>query len=290
MKLRDSDCCIYCNSVEPGRTTEHIIPESLNGSIKFPKASCKRCQDIINREIENPLFGVQYKLVRSRYGYKSKHKQSEIPKPSIRNSISLILKRKYPPFQKIVPLDANDHPPVSAIVIFPPPPFSALKSDQDDRPEGASSRDIFIDYRTIYWNRIRAKKMELGRDPDTIEVSKTQFPSWTIAQFDRFLAKIACGAFFGLTPEPEHLELCGLRKLVLGRRISRPWPDLFTDTQSELGLAETELRIFERLDDGQRYIYCAFRFLSEEIPEAYLIRVRSRRIGTLFKTSLDYMK
>lgn len=54
--LSESPACIYCGDDAEPRTEEHIIPLALDGPYVIPKASCPRCQRIINEEIENKIL------------------------------------------------------------------------------------------------------------------------------------------------------------------------------------------------------------------------------------------
>lgn len=53
--------CIYCGTTKlPALAKrfgdEHIVPLALNGGLILPQASCRRCERVINREIEEPLL------------------------------------------------------------------------------------------------------------------------------------------------------------------------------------------------------------------------------------------
>ena len=65
--------CIYCGTTEPPPGVnrfgdEHIVPLALNGGLVLPEASCRRCERIINREIENRVLSEEWAYFRAKYG------------------------------------------------------------------------------------------------------------------------------------------------------------------------------------------------------------------------------
>ena len=65
--------CIYCGTTDlpqgVGRfSDEHIVPLALNGGLVLPEASCRHCERIINREIENLLLSEEWGSFRAKYG------------------------------------------------------------------------------------------------------------------------------------------------------------------------------------------------------------------------------
>src|SRR6266404_2233956 len=62
--------CIYCGS-QNDLTTEHALPESLNGDLELLKASCKVCAVITGR-FEGRYTGETLKPARTVMGMKSK--------------------------------------------------------------------------------------------------------------------------------------------------------------------------------------------------------------------------
>lgn len=70
--------CIYCGATAKPLTTEHIIPESLNGQNELPKASCTDCAKIINGyelTVGRTIFGD----FRIKYGLRSKRSRKLRP-------------------------------------------------------------------------------------------------------------------------------------------------------------------------------------------------------------------
>ena len=66
-RYRAANRCIYCNARPDAATEltdEHVIPKGLMGCNVIPKASCKKCQEVINREIEQPLLRGLFKPFR----------------------------------------------------------------------------------------------------------------------------------------------------------------------------------------------------------------------------------
>ena len=64
--------CIYCGTTHlpTGKRRfgdEHIVPFALNGGLVLPEASCRHCERIINREIENRLLSEEWALFRAKY-------------------------------------------------------------------------------------------------------------------------------------------------------------------------------------------------------------------------------
>jgi hypothetical protein len=50
--------CIYCGDTEGPFGEEHIIPRSLGGALVFKEASCKKCEGLINSQIETPVLNM----------------------------------------------------------------------------------------------------------------------------------------------------------------------------------------------------------------------------------------
>jgi hypothetical protein len=65
-------CCIYCGSLgDPDLQMEHVIPESLGGKIKFPKASCRECAEktsAFEGRVVSRLYGDSRALLGMRRG------------------------------------------------------------------------------------------------------------------------------------------------------------------------------------------------------------------------------
>ena len=50
--------CIYCGTPDGPFGDEHIIPRALGGMLVFKEASCKKCECIINSQIETPVLNM----------------------------------------------------------------------------------------------------------------------------------------------------------------------------------------------------------------------------------------
>jgi hypothetical protein len=77
--------CIYCGETDPplevGRfTDEHIIPLSLGGNLLLPQASCKKCEKIINQQIETPVCSQEWGLLRAKRKFPSRNKKKRAAK------------------------------------------------------------------------------------------------------------------------------------------------------------------------------------------------------------------
>ena len=64
--------CIYCGTTKPPALAkrfgdEHIVPLALNGGLILPQASCRRCERVINREIEAPLLTGNWAYFRAKH-------------------------------------------------------------------------------------------------------------------------------------------------------------------------------------------------------------------------------
>jgi HNH endonuclease len=50
--------CIYCGCTRGPFGEEHIIPRALGGALVFKDSSCKKCEHIINSQIEAPVLNM----------------------------------------------------------------------------------------------------------------------------------------------------------------------------------------------------------------------------------------
>ena len=51
---------------------EHIVPLALNGTLILQEASCRQCEQIINKQIETPLLAEEYARFRAKYGLRTR--------------------------------------------------------------------------------------------------------------------------------------------------------------------------------------------------------------------------
>jgi hypothetical protein len=67
--------CLFCNSLGPYNTVEHVIPESLgNKELVIKKEVCDSCQNYFGKEIENYILNkTPFGFWRVYYGIETKH-------------------------------------------------------------------------------------------------------------------------------------------------------------------------------------------------------------------------
>ena len=125
--------CIYClrTAEEAGSalTLEHVIPESLNGDIVFPDASCEDCRKITAR-FENDVSNKMYGGVRFKAGFKSKRSWKTRAKATIP------ARRNLPDgSQEKIDVPIGDHP-IFYVVLLPVEP-GLFRGDEptDKNPE-----------------------------------------------------------------------------------------------------------------------------------------------------------
>jgi hypothetical protein len=73
--------CIYCPASAPAiddLRREHIIPIKLGGQLVLHRASCTKCQDIINKEIETPTLTRMWLAPRTHLGLKTSQKRNAL--------------------------------------------------------------------------------------------------------------------------------------------------------------------------------------------------------------------
>jgi hypothetical protein len=68
--------CIYCGSTEGNLSKEHIVAYALNGNWVLPKASCRTCQEIIQK-YEEACLRVMFKPLRTRLGMQSRRPKED---------------------------------------------------------------------------------------------------------------------------------------------------------------------------------------------------------------------
>jgi hypothetical protein len=73
--------CIYCGETKlpPGVKRfgdEHIVPLSLGGDLLLQEASCRKCEKLINKEIETPILRQEWGRFRDRLGLPTRDKAS----------------------------------------------------------------------------------------------------------------------------------------------------------------------------------------------------------------------
>lgn len=74
--------CIFCGDDEGPFGEEHIIPRNMGGALVFKDATCKRCERIINSEIETPVANMTGSLRRRTIPVRNRDRKR---RPSISN-------------------------------------------------------------------------------------------------------------------------------------------------------------------------------------------------------------
>jgi hypothetical protein len=272
--------CIYCGTNRTPRTTEHVVPLSIGGRFEIPAASCKACQEKINREIENPLFGDQFAILRDRNGIRKKRKRKakRPPRQSARNSMSVIAQYNCPPFERRIVVPTSAHPPVLWIERYSAPTF--LKNTSDPNTIRPSQNLSTISN----WILKRFAEATLPRD-GLINVQFSS-PTRTAGQFQRLLSKIACGMLFAAADNRTNLS--EIRKFIEDGSSHQMAGNVFSCNIRDYAIGTHECRVFEIVENGQRWIYCAIRILPSIIDEVYFVRAPSYGSGELFEGSIDF--
>jgi len=99
--------CIYCDRRGVTLTKEHIIPFGLGGNWVLPKASCSKCQSIINK-FEHPLQRGHFYPARVHLGFPSQHKD---PRPEA-------FPVRFIDDQSVATVSLSDHPCVFNLLKF----------------------------------------------------------------------------------------------------------------------------------------------------------------------------
>jgi len=158
------DQCIYCGAGAPTPLgDEHIIPYSLNGTHILPKASCRECERIINKEIET--FCLRQMLIQPRlhFGLKTRN-------PSQRPSTLPIMTNELS--EKEVPV--ADHPLCLML------PQLSVPSVLTGEPDSEYFAMKMWTCRELAWDE---KMDQIGGEGSV--------SSFNPGRFARFLAKIA---------------------------------------------------------------------------------------------------
>jgi hypothetical protein len=94
--------CIYCGETNPPLTEEHAMPANMNGDLILVDASCTKCQQDINRQVETPCLewsrNTRYRRQIGMRGVKKRKK-----------TLTLSV-RPHPQWQKIVPIRSLHEP------------------------------------------------------------------------------------------------------------------------------------------------------------------------------------
>jgi hypothetical protein len=80
--------CIYCGETKlPVGVSrfgdEHIIPLALGGNLILQESSCRKCEKIINREIETPVCSHEWGYLRAKREFPTRNKKKRLAKTHI---------------------------------------------------------------------------------------------------------------------------------------------------------------------------------------------------------------
>lgn len=163
--------CIYCGA-EPV-SDEHWLPRWLGGEELLAQASCKICQDKINKYIENPMSRGPFWSARRYLGFRS-HSKSKDPLP-----ITLITNG----IERIVRVSEQDNPAMLVLISFPEPSIFS----QEVPKCRTGIQQLTISTRVFDEKRLQAFSKRYPSDSLT-------FGFIFVEALPRLLAKIALGA------------------------------------------------------------------------------------------------
>lgn len=127
IRYRPANRCIYCSSLNPPLSDEHIIPYALNGALVIPAASCSSCADCTKR-FEQCVARTIYGSFRLKHGYRTR-RPKERPKTIALFTGSLDGARVR------IDVPVNDYPDVYLAVDSPPPGILCGCEPSDRNPE-----------------------------------------------------------------------------------------------------------------------------------------------------------
>jgi hypothetical protein len=144
--------CIYCGvtaySTRPGVRThplgaEHIIPESIGGTLELPEASCQKCEDTTGRLVEGDALGRTLKALRVHLNLKKSGK-GQHPK-----SLPLtVTDGGQGTTIPDVPIDI--YPIAFMLPVYMPPEFSATATDYGKVVRGALVSTLKLDLKALF--------------------------------------------------------------------------------------------------------------------------------------------
>ncbi|SEN04649.1 hypothetical protein SAMN04488077_11168 [Roseovarius tolerans] len=276
MRLEPWGTCVYCDG-PPDGSIEHIIPESLNGRMELPNATCADCKQVINREIETPLMGFHYKNSRNRHGYRSKRRGAKNKSIIKGNHFYFLANRSIPPFQKAIPMFAEVNPMTDVIYTYRIPKFLEGCCEYKEN-------SIAVNFPWALRDVDKAEQKLRAGDQFVTSV-KRQTPVFQASLMQRLIAKIACGAYCGLLRIAGHE---GIRSIVLNgpEKINNPF--IRSAPLECFPMKTREIRFFNRIEHGVNILYCAMNILPEEIPHIYFCRVQLEDINYQIDQSFDY--
>jgi HNH endonuclease len=125
--------CIYCRATRYSDdreklAQEHIVPEGIGGSAILLEASCKRCEEAVNKH-ERIYQNRMFDQIRFRLGISSRKR------PAHQRPSTLPVTLIYPDSNEIVqPIPVNEAPAPVGGPILPPPGIWSNRLDADFSP------------------------------------------------------------------------------------------------------------------------------------------------------------
>jgi hypothetical protein len=107
--------CIYCGDRNGPFGDEHIIPRNLGGQLVFKDASCKRCEVIINKEIETRISNMMGTFRRRTIPVRNRDKKRRPDTYQLR----MIDETGNPSIEHTIP--TAEAPRILYLIRFPPP-------------------------------------------------------------------------------------------------------------------------------------------------------------------------
>lgn len=271
MRLKAANVCIYCGA-PPDGSDEHIVPESLNGRLILPNATCKTCKDTINHEIETPLAAKHYKTLRTllRYKSKSRGKKKAYSLP-IQYRWHFVILRRTPPFQTLRPIyqDNEEYPEIQF-------KYAAPKFLRESIPELATANTPSIaignNDRSVS-NKLHNDRISAlhSSDPDIVSVSIST-PSFRNDLIPRALMKIARGILFGLYGDPgfpdmKNAILFGMDKYAVAKFIR-------SVHRRHFDIDDGYIKMKTVGEGHENILYISLILFPEYFSEVYFVRVR----------------
>ena len=114
--------CIFCldRQLPPRKLTkEHIVPDALNGTLRFEEATCEPCAQYGNRTFENPTLQGALLVARLLLNLKRRDKKRPKTLPKVGIPDAGMVDTNAVPLD--VDLDPGDYPPQLHLFVFEPP-------------------------------------------------------------------------------------------------------------------------------------------------------------------------
>jgi hypothetical protein len=229
-KYNPIEKCIYCGamvySTRPGGRArpfgaEHIVPESIGGTLELPEASCQKCEDTTGRIVEGDALGRTLKALRVHLKLKKAGSGSH---------------------PKVLPLTVNNtgqdttipdvpidiYPIAFMLPIYMPPEFSATAINFGKNIRGALVANVKLDMKTLfkrynissfapaYWDNAMLCRMlaKIGHSLAIAELGETVFRPLLIQLICNGdaagMSLIGCSPEYEKVPHSTALHVVGL--------------------------------------------------------------------------------